>query len=39
MDVHELNAIARSIISDHKGVIAADETTWTKKKRFYTNGI
>jgi fructose-bisphosphate aldolase class I len=39
MDVHELNAIARSIIADHKGVLAADESTGTIKKRFDSIGI
>jgi fructose-bisphosphate aldolase class I len=39
MDVHELNSIARSIIADHKGVLAADESTGTIKKRFDSIGI
>ena len=39
MDVQELNAIARSIVADHKGVLAADESTGTIKKRFDSIGI
>ncbi len=39
MAVKELNAIARSIVADHKGVLAADESTGTIKKRFDTIGV
>ena len=39
MDVQELNAIARSIVADHKGVLAADESTGTIKKRFDSIGL
>ena len=39
MDVQELNAIARSIVADHKGVLAADESTGTIKKRFDSIGV
>ena len=35
----ELNAIARSIVADHKGVLAADESTGTIKKRFDSIGL
>jgi len=31
---HELNDIAQSIVADHKGILAADESTATIKKRF-----
>jgi fructose-bisphosphate aldolase class 1 len=34
MASHELNAIAKSIVADHKGVLAADESTGTITKRF-----
>jgi len=36
MAAQELNAIARSIVTDHKGVLAADESTGTIKKRLDT---
>jgi fructose-bisphosphate aldolase class I len=39
MAAHELNAIARSIVADHKGVLAADESTGTIAKRFDTIGV
>ncbi len=39
MAVQELNAIARSIVADHKGVLAADESTGTITKRFDSIGI
>ena len=39
MAVHELNAIARAIVADHKGVLAADESTGTIEKRFDSIGI
>jgi fructose-bisphosphate aldolase, class I len=39
MAAHELNAIARSIVADHKGVLAADESTGTIKKRFDGIGV
>ena len=35
----ELSAIARSIVADHKGVLAADESTGTIKKRFDSIGV
>jgi fructose-bisphosphate aldolase, class I len=39
MAVQELNAIARAIVADHKGVLAADESTGTIKKRFDSIGV
>ena len=39
MAAQELNAIARSIVADHKGVLAADESTGTIKKRFDAIGV
>ena len=38
MAAEELNAIAKSIVADHKGVLAADESTGTIKKRFDSIG-
>jgi fructose-bisphosphate aldolase, class I len=34
MGAHELHETARSIVADHKGILAADESTGTIKKRF-----
>jgi fructose-bisphosphate aldolase, class I len=34
MGAHELKAIAESIVADHKGILAADESTSTIGKRF-----
>ncbi|HET6684467.1 MAG TPA: class I fructose-bisphosphate aldolase [Gaiella sp.] len=39
MDAQELNAIARSIVAEHKGVLAADESTGTIEKRFDSIGV
>jgi fructose-bisphosphate aldolase class I len=39
MAAHELNAIARSIVADNKGILAADESTGTIKKRFDSIGL
>jgi fructose-bisphosphate aldolase class I len=39
MAAEELNAIAGSIVADHKGVLAADESTGTIKKRFDSIGV
>ncbi len=39
MAAQELNAIAKSIVADHKGVLAADESTGTIKKRFDSIGV
>ena len=34
MAAHELRAVAESIVADNKGILAADESTGTIKKRF-----
>ncbi len=39
MAAHELETIARSIVADHKGILAADESTGTITKRFDTIGV
>jgi fructose-bisphosphate aldolase class I len=39
MGANELNAIARAIVADHKGILAADESTGTIKKRFDSIGV
>ena len=39
MAAPELNAIARSIVADDKGILAADESTGTIKKRFDSIGV
>ncbi len=39
MSANELGAIARSIVADHKGILAADESTGTIKKRFDSIGV
>ena len=39
MAAQELNAIARSIVADNKGVLAADESTGTITKRFDSIGV
>jgi fructose-bisphosphate aldolase class I len=39
MAADELKAIAQSIVADHKGVLAADESTGTIKKRFDSIGV
>jgi fructose-bisphosphate aldolase class I len=39
MGAQELHSIARSIVADHKGVLAADESTGTIKKRFDSIGV
>jgi len=39
MAEHELNAIACAIVADHKGILAADESTGTIKKRFDSIGV
>jgi len=36
---HELNETARAIVADHKGILAADESTGTIEKRFDSIGI
>jgi fructose-bisphosphate aldolase class I len=39
MGAHELNDVARAIVADHKGILAADESTGTIKKRFDSIGV
>ena len=39
MGAHELHEIARSIVADNKGILAADESTGTIKKRFDSIGL
>ncbi len=36
---HELNETARAIVAGHKGILAADESTGTIKKRFDSIGV
>jgi fructose-bisphosphate aldolase, class I len=36
---HELRAVAESIVADHNGILAADESTGTIKKRFDSIGL
>ncbi|HEU0335448.1 MAG TPA: class I fructose-bisphosphate aldolase [Gaiellaceae bacterium] len=39
MAAHELHDVARSIVADHRGILAADESTGTIKKRFDSIGV
>ena len=39
MGAHELYDIAKAIVADHKGILAADESTGTIKKRFDSIGV
>ena len=39
MGTHELHDTARAIVADHKGILAADESTGTIKKRFDSIGV
>ena len=39
MDVQELNATARALVAEGKGILAADESTGTIKKRFDSIGV
>ncbi len=39
MAANELKTIAQSIVADHRGVLAADESTGTIKKRFDSIGV
>jgi fructose-bisphosphate aldolase class I len=39
MPANELHETARAIVADHKGILAADESTGTIKKRFDTIGV
>ncbi len=39
MNLNELNAIARKMVAPGKGILAADESTGTIKKRFDKIGV
>jgi fructose-bisphosphate aldolase class I len=39
MPANELHETARAIVADHKGILAADESTGTIKKRFDSIGV
>jgi fructose-bisphosphate aldolase class I len=39
MDLHELNAIARALVAEGKGILAADESDGTIRKRFDSIGV
>jgi fructose-bisphosphate aldolase, class I len=39
MGAHELYETAKAIVADHKGILAADESTGTIKKRFDSIGV
>ena len=39
MGVQELHETAKAIVADHKGILAADESTGTIKKRFDSIGV
>src|SRR3990172_2376846 len=39
MGAHELRAIAQSIVADNRGILAADESSGTIKKRFDSIGV
>ncbi len=39
MGAHELHETARAIVADHKGILAADESTGTIKKRLDSIGV
>ena len=39
MSAHDLHETARAIVADHKGILAADESTGTIKKRFDSIGL
>ena len=39
MTAHELHDTARAIVADNKGILAADESTGTIKKRFDSIGV
>ncbi|MBM2821407.1 MAG: Fructose-bisphosphate aldolase [Thermoleophilia bacterium] len=39
MGAHELHETAQAIVADHKGILAADESTGTIKKRFDSIGV
>ena len=39
MGAHEMHETAKAIVADHKGILAADESTGTIKKRFDSIGV
>ena len=39
MGAHELHETAKAIVADNKGILAADESTGTIKKRFDAIGV
>jgi fructose-bisphosphate aldolase class I len=39
MDVQELEKVAAAIVADGKGILAADESTGTIKKRFDSSNL
>ena len=39
MGAHEMHETARAIVADHRGILAADESTGTIKKRFDSIGV
>jgi fructose-bisphosphate aldolase class I len=39
MGAHDLHETAQAIVADHKGILAADESTGTIKKRFDSIGV
>ncbi len=39
MGAHDMHETARAIVADHKGILAADESTGTIKKRFDSIGV
>lgn len=39
MNLHELESIAHKLVADHRGILAADESTSTIEKRFKTIGV
>ena len=39
MGAQELNATAKEIVADHRGILAADESTGTIAKRFDSIGV
>ena len=39
MNLNELNSIAVKLVADHRGILAADESTSTIEKRFKSIGV
>jgi fructose-bisphosphate aldolase class I len=39
MNLHELESIAHKLVADHRGILAADESTSTIEKRFKSIGV